>query len=80
MKGRHAECAVEGETWELVLDRCVEERKGERGIGERIREILDEERNGEEWMKAMDGAREQKRRKEAEISGGDEERGGCMEE
>ena len=40
------------ESWEYVLDRCVdggEEGRG-RGVGEKIREILDPRGGGERWM------------------------------
>ena len=55
-------CGGEEETWEHVLERCAREEESERGIGEKIREILDEGGEGEEWMKRM----ERKRKKGVE--------------
>lgn len=54
-------CGEEEESWEHVIDRCGGGEGEERGIGERVREILDEGGGGEEWMKRL-----QERRKERE--------------
>ena len=53
----------EEETWEHVVERCAREEGDERGIGEKIKEILDEGGKGEEWMKRLarkcEGGREE---------------------
>lgn len=48
-------CGWEEESWEHVLERC-EEGCG-RNIGERIREILDDEGGGERWMEKLERKR-----------------------
>ena len=53
-------CGGEEETWEHVLDRCSGEEGDEKGVGEKIREILGEEGNGEEWMKRWEGKRRER--------------------
>ena len=50
-------CGGEEETWEHVLDRCSTRRGEERGIGEKTREILDEEGRGEEWIEEIERVR-----------------------
>lgn len=68
-------CGGEEETWEHVLERCTrEEEGGERGIGEMIKEILDEGGKGEEWMKRIE-----ERRGEGEGGIGSEGREGGRE-
>ena len=49
-------------------------QKGGRGIGERIREILDEEGRGEEWITEIERVKRERRTGNGEEGGGGEER------
>ena len=50
-------CGGKEESWEHVLDRCSTKRGEERTMGKRIREILDEEGRGEEWITEIERVR-----------------------
>ena len=62
-------CGGEEESWEHVLDRCSTKRGEKRTIGERIREILNEERRGEEWITEIERVRREKSASEGEERG-----------
>ncbi|XP_043263555.1 LOW QUALITY PROTEIN: uncharacterized protein LOC122403853 [Colletes gigas] len=50
-------CGGEEETWEHVLERCTGDEAEGKGIGEKIREILDEGGGGEGRIKRLEGRR-----------------------
>ena len=59
-------CGGEEKTWEHVLDRCSGEEGDEKGVGEKIMEILGEEGKGEEWMKRWEGKRREREEERGE--------------
>ena len=66
-------CGGEEESWEHVLDRCSTKMGEERTIGERMREILNEEGRGGEWITEIERVRRERSAGEGEERGRGEE-------